>query len=110
MVSSNSLFLTGEEAKSAAPVSLIRRAAILENVTGDFQGAKRFAFSVVETKNGLEIIHENGSTNFIIDRGRSLEIDEESQEAYFLSRRVLYVIREMNSEEADMYSQYQSNF
>jgi hypothetical protein len=106
-MSNEPLFVFNKVEGSKDRSSLISRPAILENVSGEMKGARRFAFAVVEAPNDqLFINHEKGATFFDLDKKTPLYVDEIDQKAFFMSRGVLYVIREMSEEENRMFKSY----
>ena len=104
------LFVVDRDGARENKVSLISRPAILVNVSGDMKDAKRYVFAVIEaSKKKLFVHHERGDTLFELDNGRPLHVDDTDQKAFFMSRGVLYEIREMLDDEARMFKGF-SNF
>ena len=104
------LFVVDREDARENKVSLISRPAVLVNVSGEMKDAKRYVFTVIEApKKKLFVHHERGSALFELDGGRPLHVDDVDQNAFFMSRGVLYEIREMSDDEAQMFKGF-SNF
>lgn len=104
------LFIVDREDAKKNRLSLISRPAVLVNISGEMKDAKRYIFTVVEvSKKKLFVHHERGSTLFELDSSRPLYVDDTDQKAFFMSRGVLYEIREMLDDEARMFRGF-SNF
>lgn len=109
MKTRQTIFLSDEERKAKNTKQLIRENAILENISGDFRGAKRVLYSVAEICPApgsddpnsciVSTIHENGDTDFELESGERLKIDKIRGIASFTSRGIRYKIRPMNSDE-----------
>lgn len=109
MKTRKTIFLSDEERKAKDTIQLLREPAVLENISGDFDGVKRVLYSVAELRPApgskdpescaVATIHENGSTTFILEPGKRLKIDKIRGIASFTSQDVRYRIRPMNKDE-----------
>lgn len=106
---SKSIFLPQEDKSDSTSKELLARPAILQNVSGELDGAKRVLYSLAEvpvasTGKGSDsyvvvTIHERNGTNFILEPGKRLKIDKIRGIASFTSQDVRYKIRPMNKDE-----------
>lgn len=109
MKTRKTIFLSDEERKAKDTIQLLREPAVLQNTSGDFDGAKRVLYSVAELRPApgskdpescaVATIHENGSTTFILEPGERLKIDKIRGTASFTSHDVRYKIRPMKKDE-----------
>lgn len=109
MKTRKTVFLSDEERKAKDTIQLLREPAVLENISGDFDGVKRVLYSVAELRPApgskdpescaVATIHENGSTTFVLEPGKRLKIDKIRGIASFTSQDVRYRIRPMNKDE-----------
>ena len=104
-----SIFLPYEDKSDSTSKELLARPAILQNVSGELDGAKRVLYSLAEvpvasTGKGSDsyvvvTIHERNGTNFVLEPGERLKIDKIRGTASFTSRGIRYKIRPMNKDE-----------
>jgi hypothetical protein len=109
MKTRKTIFLSDEERKAKDTIQLLREPAVLQNVSGGFDGAKRVLYTLAELRPApgskdpescaVATIHENGSTTFILESGKRLKIDKIRGTASFTSQDVRYKIRSMNKDE-----------
>ena len=109
MKTRKTIFLSDEERKAKDTIQLLREPAVLQNISGDFDGVKRVLYSVAELRPApgskdpescaVATIHENGRTTFILEPGKRLKIDKIRGIASFTSQDVRYRIRPMNKDE-----------
>lgn len=109
MKTRKTIFLSDEERKAKNTIQLLRESAVLQNISGDFDGVKRVLYTLAElcpapgSKDpescAVATIHENGSTTFILEPGQRLKIDKLRGTASFTSLGIRYKIRPMNNDE-----------